>query len=171
VPARFAGAGPLGVYALAVSALEFAQAGAVVTAQRILADRAPRTGAVKVGPVLRAALPVALLAVLGLSVIGVLVPGYRQAWLLGLLLLPGCLAVSTGKAWSADLLKQRGEQATTSVALRTVAVAVPGYLLLVFWFGAVGAAVTSSVAYALHALWSRLRLRPPAPAQLVTGVA
>jgi hypothetical protein len=169
--ARFAGAGPLGVYALAVSALEFAQAGAVVTAQRILADRAPRSGAEKVGPVLRAALPVALLAVLGLVVVGVLVPGYRQAWLLGLLLLPGCLAVSMGKAWSADLLKQRGEQATTSVALRTVAVAVPGYLLLVFWFGAVGAAITSSVAYALHALWSRLRLRQPAPAHLVTGVA
>jgi hypothetical protein len=169
--ARFAGAGPLGVYALAVSALEFAQAGAVVTAQRILADRAPRTGAEKVGPVLRAALPVALLAVLGLVVVGVLVPGYRQAWLLGVLLLPGCLAVSMGKAWSADLLKQHGEQATTSVALRTVAVAVPGYLLLVFWFGAVGAAITSSVAYALHALWSRQRLRPPAPAQLVAGVA
>ncbi|MEK8107823.1 hypothetical protein NKG94_27540 [Micromonospora sp. M12] len=37
--ARFVGAGPLGVYALAVAALEFAQAGAVVRAQRILASR------------------------------------------------------------------------------------------------------------------------------------
>jgi hypothetical protein len=168
--ARYAGAAPLGVYALAVSALEFAQAGAVVTAQRILADRSPRKGADRVGPVLRAALPVAVLAVLGLAALGVLVPGYRPAWPLGLLLLPGCMAVAVGKIWSANVLKQRGERATTVVALQTLAVAVPGYLMMIPFAGAAGAAVVSSVVYALHALWSRARLRD-VPAHLATGVA
>jgi hypothetical protein len=167
--ARFAGAGPLGVYALAVAALEFAQAGAVVTAQKILSDRNPGTDREKVTPVVKAALPVALLAVVMLVVLGILVPDYHGAWLLGLLLLPGALAVSVGKAWSASLLKQRGEQATTNVALVTLAFAVPAYLIFVPWAGAVGAALASSSVYAIQAIGSRLGLRRRTESQLVPG--
>jgi hypothetical protein len=167
--ARWAGTGPLGVYALAVAALEFAQSGAVVTAQRILADRAAEVGPGKVTPVVKAALTMALLAVVALAVLGRLVPDYRGAWLLGLLLLPGCLAVAAGKAWSASLLKQRGEQATSIVALVTLAVAVPAYLLGVSRAGAVGAALASSFVYAIHAFGSRLGLRRQAASPLVPG--
>lgn len=156
--ARFAGAGPLGVYALAVAALEFAQAGAVVKAQRILAGRgeAGPTGAFQAA---KAAVPVAVLAVIGLAALGVIRPEYADAWLLGLLLLPGCLAVYLGKIWSAELLKQRGEQVTTNVALLTLAVAIPSYLAAISWAAAVGAAVASSLAYAVHAGASRASLR------------
>jgi hypothetical protein len=169
--ARFAGAGPLGVYALAVSALEFAQSGAVVTAQKILADRGPATGRHGAAPVLRAAVPVAVASVAALAVLGRLVPAYHSAWLPGLLLLPGCLAVSVGKAWSANLLKQRGEQATATVALLTLAVVVPCYLVLIPWIGSTGAALASSFAYAIHAFGSRLSLRRPRPAALPDPVA
>jgi hypothetical protein len=164
--ARFAGASPLGVYALAVSALEFAQSGAVVTAQKILADPGPATGRTGAAPVLKAAVPAAVASVVALAVLGRLVPAYRSAWLPGLLLLPGCLAVSVGKAWSANLLKQRGEQATATVALLTLAVVVPCYLVLIPWIGAVGAALASSFAYTVHAFGSRLSLRRVRPAAL-----
>ncbi|MGB2567552.1 hypothetical protein ACPFP2_03745 [Micromonospora citrea] len=164
--ARFAGAGPLGVYALAVAALEFAQAGAVVRAQRILADRSGADGPDPTRAVVRAALPIALAAVVGLAVLGFLQPEYRHAWILGLLLLPGSLATAAGKSWSALLLKRRGEQATTVVALVTVVVAIPAYFGIIPWAGAVGAAVASSLAYAVHAFASRASLRraqPPSP--------
>lgn len=157
--ARFAGAGPLGVYALAVAAMEFAQAGAVVGAQRILATRERQRGVPKVLPVLRTGVPIALLSVTGLAAMGAVLPHYHEAWLAGLLLLPGSLAVIAGKTWSAGLLKQRGEQATAVVALATLAVAVPAYLLLVPWFGMIGAAVASSAAYLVYALGSRVGLR------------
>jgi O-antigen/teichoic acid export membrane protein len=163
--ARFAGPGPLGVYALAVAALEFAQAGAVVGAQRILANRESTRGSEapgsQVGPVVKAAVPVAIFSVAMLAVLGLLVPSYREAWLAGLLLLPGSLAVSAGKTWSANLLKGRGEQATTTVALVTLAVAVPCYLILVPWLHMLGAALASSCAYTVYALRSRIGLRRP----------
>jgi hypothetical protein len=165
--ARFAGAGPLGVYALAVAALEFAQAGAVVGAQRILANRDATRGAADpgVGPVVKAAVPVAIFSVAVLAVLGLLLPSYHQAWLAGLVLLPGSLAVSAGKTWSARLLKQRGEQATTVVALVTLAVAVPCYLVLVPWLHMFGAALASSCAYGVYALRSRRSLRRPGVVQ------
>ncbi|MGK5442032.1 lipopolysaccharide biosynthesis protein [Micromonospora sp. URMC 105] len=161
--ARFAGAGPLGVYALAVAALEFAQAGAVVRAQRILADRDGADGPDPTRAVVRAALPIAVAAVVGLAVLGLVQPEYRHAWLLGLLLLPGSLATAAGKSWSALLLKRRGEKATTVVALVTVAVAVPAYVGIIPWAGVVGAAIVSSLAYAVHALASRASLRRAQP--------
>ncbi|WP_243706108.1 hypothetical protein [Micromonospora sp. KC721] len=164
--ARFVGAGPLGVYALAVAALEFAQAGAVVRAQRILADRDGADGPDPTRAVVRAAAPIALAAVVGLAVLGHLRPEYRHAWLLGLLLLPGSLATAAGKSWSALLLKRRGERATTTVALVTVAVAIPAYYGIIPWAGAVGAALASSLAYAVHAFASRASLRrEPPPSQ------
>ncbi|TDB74529.1 hypothetical protein E1165_14320 [Micromonospora sp. KC723] len=161
--ARFAGAGPLGVYALAVAALEFAQAGAVVRAQRILADRDGADGPDPTKAVVRAALPIALAAVVGLAVLGFLQPEYRHAWVLGLLLLPGSLATAAGKSWSALLLKRRGERPTTAVALVTAAVAIPAYYGIIPWAGAVGAALASSLAYAVHAFGSRASLRRAQP--------
>jgi O-antigen/teichoic acid export membrane protein len=121
--------------------------------------------------VLKAALPVALAAVAGLAVLGWLSSGYRSAWVLGLLLLPGCLAVSVGKAWSANLLKLRGEQAITFVAILTLAVSVPCYFVLVPWIGATGAALASSFVYAVNTIASRLGLRHMAVASLHRAAA
>lgn len=161
--ARFVGAGPLGIYALAVAALEFAQAGAVVRAQRILADRNGGNGPDPTKAVVKAALPIALAAVVGLGVLGFLAPEYRQAWILGLFLLPGSLATAAGKSWSALLLKRRGEKATTVVAIVTSAVAIPAYFGIIPWAGVIGAAVASSLAYAVHAFASRASLRRAQP--------
>ncbi len=161
--ARFAGAGPLGIYALAVAALEFAQAGAVVRAQRILASRDGLDGSDPTRAVVRAALPIALAAVGALALLGYLQPEYRDAWVLGLLLLPGSLATAAGKSWSALLLKRRGERATTVVALITLAVAIPAYFAIIPWAGVLGAAVASSLAYAVHAFASRASLRRAQP--------
>jgi hypothetical protein len=157
--ARFAGSGPLGVYALAVAALEFAQAGAVVRAQRILVDRERDDAAPEpTGLIVRAALPVALAAVAGLGVVGLVRSEYANGWLYGLLLLPGALAVAAGKTWSALLLKQRGERATTTVAVTVMCVAVALYFLLIPVVGAFGAALASSAAYAVYAIRTRLSL-------------
>jgi len=167
---RFAGAGPLGVYALTVAALEFSQAGAVVMSQKILANRGPRAQTATVSQTARTVLPIALLAVGALAALGVIAPGYHGAWLLGVLLLPGCLAVAMGKTWSASLLRQRGgEQATSTVALITLAVAVPAYLVGIPWAGAVGAAGASSVVYTVHAACSWLSLRRRDESRLVSG--
>lgn len=167
--ARFAGSGPLGVYALAVAALEFAQAGAVVRAQRILVDRERGEATPEpTGTIVRAALPVALAAVAALGLLGLIRPEYSDGWLYGLLLLPGALAVSAGKTWSALLLKHRGEQATTTVALTVMCVAIALYFLLIPVAGAFGAAVASSVAYTVYAVRTRGSLLR-APAVLVRG--
>lgn len=167
--ARFAGAGPLGIYALAVAALEFAQAGAVVRSQRILAERTSQGTPDRTAAVVRATLPVALASVAGLMVLGLVRPQYGGVWLLGLCLVPGTLAVAAGKTWSALLLKQRGEQATTAVALLTMALAVALYFLLIPVSGAFGAALASSCAYGVYALRTRMSLRaaPNLPAARV----
>jgi hypothetical protein len=168
--ARFAGSGVLGVYALAVAAMEFAQAGAVIAAQRILANRdATDTQRPAASPIVKAALPVGVLCVLGLAALGWLRPDYREAWLLGLILLPGTVAVALGKTWSAALLKQRGEQATTVIALIALAAAVPMYFVLIPLIGAIGAAVASSVVYSIHALGSVLSLRRKPMVLLASG--
>ena len=161
--ARFVGAGALGVYALAVAALEFAQAGAVVRAQRILADRDGDATAHRAAPVVRAALPVALAAVAGLAVLGFVQPEYQQAWILGLCLLPGTLAAAAGKTWNSLLLKKRGERATTVAAVITLAVAITAYFGVIPWGGVIGAALASSLAYAVHAFTSRASLRKSQP--------
>jgi MFS family permease len=157
--ARFAGSGPLGIYALAVAAMEFAQAGSVVRAQRILADRGPAASPESAGAVAKSASPVALAAIGGLAVLGLIRPQYDDAWLLGVYLLAGTLAVAAGKTWSALLLKRRGEQATTAVALLTMVLAAAFYVILIPWAGATGAAVASSCAYLAYALFTRLSLQ------------
>jgi O-antigen/teichoic acid export membrane protein len=167
--ARFAGTGPLGVYALAVAALEFAQAGAVVRAQRILVNRERDDSAPdRMALIVRAALPVALAAIAALGILGLFRPEYSDGWLYGLLLLAGTMAVAAGKTWSALLLKQRGERATTAVALTTMCVAIALYFILIPVAGAFGAAVASSAAYAVYAVRTRLSLRR-APALLAHG--
>lgn len=158
--ARFAGTGPLGVYALAVAALEFAQAGAVVRAQRILVDRDRDESAPdRTALIVRAALPVALAAIAALALLGLVRSEYSDGWLYGLLLLPGAMAVAAGKTWSALLLKQQGERATTLVAVTTMCVAVALYFLLIPVAGAFGAAVASSAAYLVYGTRTRLSLR------------
>jgi O-antigen/teichoic acid export membrane protein len=157
--ARFAGAGPLGVYALAVAALEFAQAGAVVRAQRILARRERDDVPDRIAATARSTVPIALASVAGLAALALVRPEYRQAWLLGLILVPGAVAVAAGKTWSAVLLRRRGEQATTVVALLTMAVAVLLYLALIPWLGAWGAAFASTCAYLVYAGSTRRGLR------------
>ncbi|MFF4881151.1 hypothetical protein [Micromonospora sp. NPDC000668] len=161
--ARFVGAGPLGVYTLAVAALEFAQAGAVVRAQRILAERDVDARSHRAAPVVRAALPVALAAVAALAVLGFLQPEYRHAWIVGLCLLPGTLAAAAGKTWSSLLLKMRGEKATTVAAVITLAVAITAYFGVIPWAGVIGAALASSLAYGVHAFISRTSLRKSQP--------
>lgn len=169
--ARFAGSGPLGVYALAVAALEFAQAGAVITAQKILANRQDSAERPAAAPIVKATLPMGVLCIIGLAGLGWLSADYRQAALIGLILLPGAVAVALGKAWSAALLKQRGEQATTTVALIALAVAVPSYFVLIPWLGAVGAAAASSLAYAVHAYGSLVSLKRKPLTLLAHGTA
>ncbi|BCB79101.1 hypothetical protein GCM10022251_19260 [Phytohabitans flavus] len=167
--ARFAGTGPLGVYALAVAALEFAQAGAVVRAQRILVDREGDDSTPdRTGVIVRAALPVALAAIAALGLVGLIRSEYSDGWLYGLLLLPGAMAVAAGKTWSALLLKQRGEGATTAVAVTAMCAAIALYFVLIPVAGAFGAAVASSAAYAVYAVRTRLSLRR-APVLLAQG--
>jgi O-antigen/teichoic acid export membrane protein len=156
--ARLAGAGALGVYALAVAALEFAQAGAVVAAQRILATHSTE-GSLDPRPMIKATVPIGVLAVIGLALLGLVLPDYRHAWLLGLILLPGAVAIAVDKTWSANLLKRRGERATTAVALVALAAAVGCYSVLIPGLGAVGAAIASSFVYAVQAAGTRYGLR------------
>lgn len=165
--ARFSGAAAVGVYALAVAALEFAQAGAVVRAQRIL-TRSEAT-APRLASVLGLTAPVAAVSLVGLTALSVLRPGYQDLWLLGLLLLPASLAAALGKTWSAALLVERGENTATTVSVISALVAVPAYVLLIPWLGAVGAAIAMSCAYGVYALGAHLALRRPRPGQ--AGVA
>jgi O-antigen/teichoic acid export membrane protein len=76
--------------------------------------------------------------------------------------------VAAGKTWSALLLKQRGEQATTTVAVTVMCVAIALYFLLIPLIGAFGAAVASSAAYAVYAVRTRHSL-VRAPAVLARG--
>jgi hypothetical protein len=162
--ARLAGAGSLGVYALAVAALEFAQAGAVVRSQRILTNREQAASIPRMTPVVMTTLPVAVFSVVALGVVGFIRPEYHQAWILGLLLLPGSIAAALGKTWSAALLIRRGETAASAVSVISAVVAVPAYYVFVSWQGAIGAAVAMSGAYAVYAagaFWSlRTQSRP-----------
>jgi O-antigen/teichoic acid export membrane protein len=156
--ARFSGAATVGVYALAVAALEFAQAGAVVRAQRILTRS--EASAPRLSSVLGLTAPVAAVSLIGLVVLSVVRPAYHELWILGLLLLPASLAAALGKTWSAALLVERGENTATMVSVVSALVAVPAYFLLIPWLGAVGAAIAMSCAYGVYAIGAHLALRP-----------
>jgi hypothetical protein len=161
--ARFSGAASLGVYALAVAALEFAQAGAVVRSQRILTRRENSEAIPRIGPVIAVTAPVAVAAVGGLAVLGLIQPDYHEAWLLGLLLLFGAVFSALGKVASAALFIRRGEGAPSVVAATSAVAAVGGYFLLIPWLGSVGAAVAMSSAYLVYAAAAFVGLRSAVP--------
>jgi hypothetical protein len=88
---RYQGPDALALYSLALNAVEFAQAGAVVQAQRALGDH-EEGAAQRLPGLLRTAVYLALgmgvLVLVGLAGIGLVAPEYHGALLLGLLLLP-----------------------------------------------------------------------------------
>ena len=151
--ARYQGPDVLAVYSLAVAAIEFTQAGAVVAAQRTLGDHADGS-AQRLHQVLRRALYLAvgmgMLVLIGLAAIGVIASGYQAALLIGLILVARSIAVTIGKILSARLVNLGGERGTAVIAAGTALLAVVGYSLAAPEFGAVGVAVVSVVLFALH---------------------
>jgi hypothetical protein len=151
--ARYQGADALAVYSLAIAAMEFAQAGAVVSAQRVLGDH--DEGAVhrlkrNVRRSLIFAAATGLAAVVGLALLGRMVEAYAGALLLGLLLFPRSILVVLGKILSARLVNQNGERTTAVIAVATSITAIVAYTLVVPAYGAVGAAVVSVLLFGLH---------------------
>ncbi|MDH6462856.1 hypothetical protein M2302_003037 [Micromonospora sp. A200] len=160
--ARYQGPDVLAVYSLAVAAIEFTQAGAVVAAQRTLGDHADGS-AQRLNEVLRRALYLAVgmgvLVLIGLAGIGVITSGYEAALLLGLVLVARSIAVTVGKILSARLVNLGGERATAAIAAGTAVVAIVGYSLTAAEFGAVGVALLSVVLFALHSTVTAVALR------------
>ncbi|WP_446213009.1 hypothetical protein [Micromonospora sp. IBSANI012] len=160
--ARYQGPDVLAVYSLAVAAIEFTQAGAVVAAQRTLGDHADGS-AQRLNEVLRRALYLAVgmgvLVLIGLAGIGVITSGYEAALLLGLVLVARSIAVTVGKILSARLVNLGGERATAAIAAGTAVVAIVGYSLTAAEFGAVGVALLSVVLFALHSSVTAVALR------------
>ncbi|MEV0725958.1 hypothetical protein AB0I37_24655 [Micromonospora purpureochromogenes] len=160
--ARYQGPDVLAVYSLAVAAIEFTQAGAVVAAQRTLGDHADGS-AQRLNKVLRRALYLAVgmgvLVLIGLAGIGVITSGYEAALLLGLVLVARSIAVTVGKILSARLVNLGGERATAAIAAGTAVVAIVGYSLTAAEFGAVGVALLSVVLFALHSTVTAVALR------------
>lgn len=160
--ARYQGADALAVYSLAVAAIEFSQAGAVVAAQRTLGDH-QEGSADRLRTMLRRAVYLAVgmgvLVLVGLAGIGVLASGYGAALLLGALLVPRSIAVSIGKILSARLVNLGGERTTAVIALGTAVVAVVGYSLVAPEYGAWGVAAVSVVLFALHSTVTGFALR------------
>ncbi|MDO3700855.1 hypothetical protein Q3W71_04080 [Micromonospora sp. C28SCA-DRY-2] len=169
--ARHQGPDVLAVYSLAVAAIEFTQAGAVVAAQRTLGDHADGS-AQRLRGVLRRALYLAvgmgLLVLVGLAAIGVLTSGYEAALLLGLILVARSVAVTFGKILSARLVNLGGERATAVIAAGTALAAVAGYSLAAPEFGAAGVAVISVVLFALHGTVTAAVLRKRSEPQVTT---
>jgi hypothetical protein len=166
---RYQGPDDLAVYSLAVAAIEFSTAGAVVAAQRALGDHEQGSGDRLRGGLRKAvlyAVGMGALVLVGLAGLGLVVGGYRGALLLGALLLPRSLAVAIGKVLSARLVNLGGERMTATIAVCTAVVAIVGYTLVVGPFGAPGVAIVSVGLFAAHATataWA-LRSRPAAPA-------
>ncbi|HKS98982.1 MAG TPA: hypothetical protein VJT31_05565, partial [Rugosimonospora sp.] len=159
---RYQGPDALALYSLAMNAVEFAQAGAVVQAQRALGDHEDGAAARLPGLVRRAlylALGMGVLVLLGLAAIGAVARAYRGALLLGLLLLPRSIAVALDKVFSARLVNQGRERTTAVIAASAAVVAVISYSLVAARYAAVGVALVSVVLFTLHAVASGLALR------------
>lgn len=152
--ARSAGPTELAFYSLAMAASEFAQAGSVVAAQRVLGDHGADS-ARRFKQALRAslifAIAVSLLVFVGLYAIGLVVPSYAPALMLGLILAPRSLAVVTGKVLSARLVNQRGEAIAAAISAGTSVVAVITAAIIIPQYGVVGAAIAVGVAFVGHA--------------------
>jgi hypothetical protein len=167
--AHIVGESALGLYALAVAALEFAQAGAVVRSQKILTNQEQAATMPRAWPVVLATAPVAVVSVLGLAALGILRPAYAGAWIIGLLLLPGAVGSALGKTWSAILLIRRGEVATTTVAVLLAALAIPLYFIFVSWLGTYGGAIGVTCIYILYAVGTLIGLRARSGTPLRVG--
>ncbi|MGC4755999.1 lipopolysaccharide biosynthesis protein [Micromonospora trifolii] len=151
--ARYQGPDVLAVYSLAVAAIEFTQAGAVVAAQRTLGDHEDGSAQRLYGMLRRAlylAVGMGMLVLVGLAGIGVMTNGYEAALLVGLVLLARSTAVTVGKVLSARLVNLGGERATALIAAGTALAAVVGYSLTAPEYGAMGVAIVSVVLFALH---------------------
>lgn len=150
---RFSGPAALAIYSLAIAATEFTQAGAVVSAQRILGAEGPGA-ARQVTRALRNSVGFATvlsaLVVAGLVVIGLLAGEYRPAALVGLALFPRSVFLVAGRILSARLVGLNGEAAAAVIAFATSALAVVAYVLVVPRYGAVGAAITAGALFAIH---------------------
>ncbi|HLL64492.1 MAG TPA: hypothetical protein VK453_01965 [Micromonosporaceae bacterium] len=170
--ARYQGPDELAVYSLAVAAIEFSQAGAVVAAQRTLGDH-EQGSAQRFRALLRrtvgVVLGIGLLALIGLAVIGWLAPGYVAALVLGAILLPRSGAVAVGKILSARLVNLGRERATAVIAVATAITAVLAYALVAPRYGAAGVAAVSVVLFALHSTVTALVVRAqPTPVASAT---
>ncbi|WP_181549027.1 hypothetical protein [Micromonospora saelicesensis] len=151
--ARYQGPDVLAVYSLAVAAIEFTQAGAVVAAQRTLGDHEDGSAQRLYGMLRRAlylAVGMGMVVLVGLAGIGVMTNGYEAALLVGLVLLARSTAVTVGKVLSARLVNLGGERATAAIAAGTALAAVVGYSLTAPEYGAMGVASVSVVLFALH---------------------
>lgn len=162
--ARYQGAEALAVYSLAVAALEFAQAGAVVGAQRVLGDHSADAGARLPAAVRRAvvhAVAIGVLAVAGLGVIALWSADYRAGLLLGAALLPRTVAVVVTKILNARLVNRHGEGLSGAIAAGTGLAAAVGFVAVVPAFGGGGAAVVAAVVFGVEAalVWAALRRR------------
>jgi O-antigen/teichoic acid export membrane protein len=78
-------------------------------------------------------------------------PGFNDARLLFCLLMPGVIAFGATKLFSTVLISRGREGNSSAVAAAAAAVTLVGDILLIPSFGAVGAAVASSVAYIVSA--------------------
>ncbi|MBO0869917.1 MAG: hypothetical protein J2P15_15255 [Micromonosporaceae bacterium] len=180
---RYQGPDALAVYSLAINAVEFAQAGAVVQAQRALGDH-EEGAASRLPGMLRRAVQVALgmgvLVLAGLAAIGAVAQGYHGALLLGALLLPRSVAVAVDKMLSARLVNLGRERATALIGTGTAVLAVLAYPVVAAGYGTVGLAVVSVLLFVLQGTASAVVLRgrrhprpaaPPAPATVESGAA
>ncbi|MFG1868655.1 hypothetical protein [Micromonospora arborensis] len=166
---RYQGPDALAVYSLAVAAIEFSQAGAVIAAQRTLGDHEEGSAERLRGVLRNTALitaGIAVLVLVGLAGIGLLTNAYAGALALGALLLPRSIAVAMDKVLSARLVNIGGERVTALVSIGTGLAAIIGYTLVAPTYGAAGIATISAVLFAVHAtviamaLRSRVRRRP-----------
>ncbi len=163
--ARYQGADALAVYSLAISAMEFAQAGAVVAAQRVLGDHDEGARARLRKTLARAlylSLALGLLALAGLWAVGLVAIAYQGAVVLGMILLVRTVAVVAGKILSARMVNVGGERGTAVIAAGTAAAAVVLYTLVAPRYGAWGIAAASVILFSCHtvATAAALRLRP-----------
>jgi hypothetical protein len=159
---RYQGPDALALYSLAMNAVEFAQAGAVVQAQRALGDH-EEGAAGRLPGLLRKAVYLAVgmgvLVLVGLAGIGMVARAYQGALLLGLLLLPRSVAVAVDRVLGGRLVNLGRERTTAVIAGGAALVAILTYPLVAARFAAVGVAVVSVVLFISHGVASALALR------------
>ncbi|GIH04544.1 hypothetical protein Rhe02_26110 [Rhizocola hellebori] len=173
--ARYQGADALAVYSLAIAAMEFSQAGAVVAAQRVLGDHDEGAQArlrKALGRALYLSLGLSGLALAGLWAIGLVTIAYQGAVVLGAILLLRTVAVVVGKILSARMVNLGGERQTAVIAAGTAVAAIALYPVVASRYGAWGIAVASVILFTGHTLatGTTLRLRsrqqPMVPAEI-----